>query len=245
MAGSGGAFVTTRWTVVLTAAQSASAGSMEAFGQLYRDYWPALYAYVRRRGYPPTEAEDITQDFFIALLEKDRLRNVKREGGRFRAFLLAALRNHLANVWDRAQTVRRGGGVRPLALDEASAEAQYQLAGEGLPPESLFDRQWALSLIEIARRGLEAELTSAGKGDFYRLAAPLVWDDPSARGYGELAAECGLSEGALRVAVHRLRHRFGERLRAEVARTVEDPAEVPTELRHLIAVAGHPETPAR
>jgi RNA polymerase sigma-70 factor (ECF subfamily) len=238
------AFRTTRWTTVLVAAQPRSLEGNDAFARLYVDYWPPLYAYVRQRGCSPAEAEDLTQDFFVALLEKERLSRLKREGGRFRSFLLTALKNHLANEWDRTRAARRGGGIRPLSLDEAEAEAAYQLVSDSLPPERLFERQWALTVIALARQDLEAEQNSARKGDFYRLIGPQLWGDPSARPYAEVAEAAGMSVGALKVAVHRLRHRFGELLREQVARTVDDPSEVQAELRHLIAMAGQdPECP--
>lgn len=232
-------FVATRWTVVLEAAEANPAGASEAFGTLYRDYWPPLYAYVRRRGHDPSAAEDITQDFFVALLAKQRLTGLTREGGRFRSFLLTALKHHLANHRDHACAAKRGHGATPLSLDELAAESAYQsVAPDTLPPEQLFERQWALTLLQLARNRLESELAASGKGDLVRTLGPLLLGGSPAGTYAELAGRAGLSEGALKVTIHRLRKRFGELLRQEIARTVASPAEVPAELRHLIEVVG-------
>lgn len=232
-------FVSTRWTVVLTAAEANPADASDAFGKLYRDYWPPLYAYVRRCGHEPSAAEDITQDFFVALLEKQRLTGLKREGGRFRSFLLTALKNHLANDWDRVHAAKRGNGVALLSLDEVTAESTYQtLAQETVPPEQLFDRQWALNLLQLARTGLESELATSGKGDLVRVLGPFLLGGSPVGTYSDLGAQVGLSEGALKVTTHRLRKRFGELLRQEIARTVDDPSEVSAELRHLMTVVG-------
>jgi len=232
-------FATTRWTVVLTAAAPDAPDACEAFGRLYRDYWPALYGYVRRRGYEPAVAEDITQDFFTHLLEKQRLNGLTREGGRFRSFLMAALKNHLANEWDRSRAAKRGGGLAPLPLDNLAAESAFQQTNANLaPPEQLFDRQWALTVLELARRRLETELAESGKAAWLQTlgAALLGGVDDCAR--AEQAAQLGMSEGAFKVAIHRLRKRFGELLRQEIARTVDDPAEAVAELRYLIEMVG-------
>lgn len=238
-AGSATPFVSTRWTVVLAAAEPDSTDAREAFGSLYRDYWPPLYAYVRRRGHEPAAAEDITQDFFVALLEKQRLNGLTREGGKFRSFLLTALKNHLANEWDRSRAARRGGGVATLSLDDASAETTYQLAAaEASPPEQLFERQWALNVLKLVRQRLETEMTLAGKGELVQALGPYLLGGSADGTYLKLADKLRLSEGALKVTVHRLRKRYGELLRQEIARTVDDPAEVPAELRYLIEVVG-------
>jgi DNA-directed RNA polymerase specialized sigma24 family protein len=238
-AASASPFVSTRWTVVLTAAEPESPAAREAFGNLYRDYWSPLYAFVRRRGHEPPAAEDITQDFFAALLEKQRLNGLTREGGKFRSFLLTALKHHLANEWDRSRAARRGGGVSPLSLDESAAESAYQtVAALTAEPDELFDRQWALSVLALTRQRLEAELAQAGKGALASTLGPGLLGGASTGAYPELAERLGLTEAALKVTIHRLRKRFGELLRQEIARTVDDPAEVPAELRHLITVVG-------
>ena len=233
------AFTTTRWTQLMEAVRPDSADGQEAFAQLYVDYWPPLYSYVRKRGFAPTDAEDITQDFFVALLAKQRLAGLTRDGGRFRSFLLAALKNHLANAWNHAHTARRGGGQAALPLDLAEAESGYA-AGFATEPdaERVFARQWAQTLVERVRRRLETESATTGKGKLFAALRGQLQGDGGGRPYAELAPELGLSEGALKVAAHRLRHRFGELLREEVTRTVADPTEVQQELRELIVLLG-------
>lgn len=232
-------FTTTCWTQLLEVVRPDSMGGQEAFAQLYVDYWRPLYSYVRKRGLTPTDAEDVTQDFFVALLAKRRLSGLTRDGGRFRSFLLTALNNHLANAWDRAHTARRGSGQAALPLDLAEAESGYA-AGFATEPdaERVFARQWAQTLVERVRCQLEAECAATGKSALFAALRGQIQGDGGGRPYAELAPELGLSEGALKVAAHRLRHRFGELLRAEVTRTVSDPAEVQQELRELIVLLG-------
>jgi RNA polymerase sigma-70 factor (ECF subfamily) len=232
-------FAATRWTVVLTAAAPDAPDAGEAFGRLYRDYWPALYGYVRRRGHEPAAAEDITQDFFAHLLEKQRLNGLTREGGRFRSFLLTALKHHLANEWDRSRAGKRGGGLAPLSLDDVAAESAFQqTTADPAPAEQAFDRQWALTVLDLARRQLEKELAESGKADWLHvLGSSLLGGGGDSPRAGQ-AAQLGMSEGALKVAIHRLRKRFGELLRQEIARTVDDPIEAAAELRYLIEVVG-------
>jgi RNA polymerase sigma factor (sigma-70 family) len=222
--------------VVLEAARPEAPGSVDAFAQLYRDYWYPLYAYVRRRGRARHEAEDLTQGFFVALLERGRLRSLDQAGGRFRSFLLKALQNYLANEWDWASARKRGGANRPIALEEVDAESRF-LADESVTlPEAAFERNWAFAVIEHAMQRLEQELCAAGKQRLLGALKPHLQGDRNGRPYAEIGRELGLSEGAVKVAAHRLRHRYGELLRAEIARTVGDDADVAEELRHLIHV---------
>jgi RNA polymerase sigma-70 factor (ECF subfamily) len=209
---------------------------VEAFAQLYRDYWYPLYAYVRRRGRSPHEAEDLTQDFFVSLIERQRLTGLEREGGRFRSFLLKTLQNFLANEWDRATAQKRGGGQSIVPLDEVDAESRLLANSATEAPEATFDRHWAFAVIEHAMQHLEAELRSAGKESILQSLRLHLQGDRGGRPYAEIAAEWGLSESAVKTTVHRLRRRFGELLRAELARTVGNDAEVEKELRHLIEV---------
>jgi len=230
------AFVTTKWTVIMEAASSEAPGSKAAFARLYQDYWNPLYCYVRRRGYSPAEAEDLTQDFFIALLEKQRLSGLAREGGRFRAFLLTGLKNHLANHWDRARAAKRGGGFSPLSLDETGAEKRFQGLASASDPDLAFEREWAFAVLEVALHHLEDEMSTAGKGGFFQCVRSHLQGDRNGRPYAEIAAELGMSEGALKVAVHRLRRRYGELLRTEIARTILNEAEVAEELGCLLKI---------
>ena len=229
-------FTTTHWSVVLEAARPESAGSVEAFARLYRDYWYPLYAYIRRRGRSPHEAEDLTQGFFVTLLERERLRGLERGGGRFRSFLLKALQNFLANEWDRACARKRGGGCPVVPLDDVDAESRFLADPATVAPEASFDRDWAFAVLDPVMQNLEAELRAAGKQRLLHQLRPHLQGDRNGRPYAEIAADLGMSEGAVKVTVHRLRQRYGELLRAELARTVGNDAEIADELHHLIKI---------
>jgi RNA polymerase sigma factor (sigma-70 family) len=231
-------FVTTHWSVVLAAADRYAPDSQEALSQLYSDYFYPLYAFIRRRGNGPPEAEDLVQEFFARLLEKGYLANLKREGGRFRSFLLTALKHFLANQWEQARTQKRGGGQRLFALDELDAEGRYQLEPvEHATPESLYERRWAFEVLDHVRERLRLDYTASNKSDLFQQLEGFVSGDRPAAGYAEIAASQRISEGAVKVAVHRLRQRYGELLREEIARTVSAPEEVEQEIRYLITVA--------
>jgi RNA polymerase sigma factor (sigma-70 family) len=226
-------FRTTHWSVILEAAQPESSAGVEAFARLYHDYWYPLYAYVRRRGHGPHEAEDLTQGFFVTLLTQERLRGIERGGGRFRSFLLKSLQNFLANEWDRSTAMKRGGGLPVLPLHELDPESRFLTDVSTATPENGFDRDWALAVLHRAMDLLEQELRASGKERLLSTLRPQLQGDRGGRPYAEIGMELGLSEGAVKVAVHRLRQRYGELLRAEVARTVGDEAEIADELRHL------------
>jgi RNA polymerase sigma factor (sigma-70 family) len=230
------AFTTTHWTVVLEAAQPESPGGVEAFARLYQDYWYPLYAYVRQRGRSPHEAEDLTQDFFVSLIERQRLAGLEREGGRFRSFLLRSLQNFLANEWDRSTAKKRGGGQAIVPLDDVDVESRFLADSRTEAPEAAFDRNWAFAVIEHAMQHLETELRSAGKESVFQELRLHLQGDCGGRPYAEIAVDWEVSESAVKVTVHRLRRRFGELLRAEVARTVDQDADVQSEFRHLIQV---------
>lgn len=231
-------FQTTHWTVVLQAARPGTARTQDAFARIYLDYWYPLYAYVRRRGYLPPDAEDITQDFFLHLLEKNALERLERAGGRFRSFLLRSLDNFLANEWDRRRTQKRGAGQKLLPLDIADGEAKYaQAPTDADTPETLFEKQWVLTLLVNVLNDLEAECDAAGKGKLFADLRQHLQGDRQGLPFAEVAARQGMTEGAIKVAAHRLRQRYGEMLRAEIARTVGSPGEVDEELRHLLAVS--------
>lgn len=232
-----GAFQTTHWTVVLAAAAPDTGLDGAAFAELYLAYWPPLYAYARRRGFSPAEAEDIIQDFFARLVSKESLSGLQRDGGRFRSFLLRALDNFLANEWDRAQAQKRGGGRRPLSLDVEEGEARFALeAADAETPESLFEKRWAFTLLEHVTDQLRDEYAGAGRRELFDHLRVHLQGDRTGPPYATIAARCGISEGAVKVAVHRMRHRYGELLRETIARTVSSPAEVDEELRYLISV---------
>jgi RNA polymerase sigma factor (sigma-70 family) len=232
-------FVTTHWSVVLAARDKSSPNSAAALEALCRAYWYPLYAFVRRQGRQPSDAEDLTQEFFARLLAKDYLAAAAPEKGRFRTFLRVALKRFLANEWDRARRLKRGGGHTPLSLDMRVAEDRYRAErGDGLPPDRLYERRWAMTLLERALGRLRAEYATAGKtAEFERLKGVLM-ADRGAIDYGELAAKLQVSEGAARVWVHRLRKRFRELFRETVADTVSGPGEVESELRYLVGILG-------
>jgi RNA polymerase sigma factor (sigma-70 family) len=227
-------FPTTLWTVVLHAGQTDSAQAQEALAKLCQAYWYPLYSFVRCRGYSPHDAEDSTQAFLAQLLEKRGLGRIDPEQGRFRTFLLASLKNFLANDWDRAQALKRGGGQTILSLDQHRAESRYQLEpSHDLTPDRHFERQWAITLLDKVLDALRDEYHAQGNGDlFEELKAVLIGQSGA---YAEMAARLRRSEGAIKVAVHRLRHRYRELMRAQIAETVGD-GDVEDELRHLLAV---------
>ena len=228
-------FTATRWSVVLAAAGEADS----ALAVLCRAYWFPLYAFVRRQGVSPPDAEDLTQGFFTHLLGKGALASVDRGKGRFRTFLLASLKHYLADQRDRAAAQKRGGGKSPISLDACSAEERYAVEPRHeLSPDRLFDRRWALAVIEQALERLRHEYAVGGKETLFSELKPLLTAPGEARPYAEIGATLGMNEGAVKVAVHRLRQRYGAALRAEIAETVESPSEVDAELRYLLEALG-------
>jgi RNA polymerase sigma-70 factor (ECF subfamily) len=228
-------FETTNWSLILLAVGGQDEAARDALARLCETYWPPVYAFVRRRGLQPADAEDRTQAYFARFFEKDYLRDFRPEVGRFRSFLLASVSHFLANEWDRERALKRGGGAVQISLDAASAEERLRLEPvDRLTPEAIFERQWAVALIARCLERLREEQTaSGGRARFERLKAFLGGDGAPAD-YAALGRELGLSESTLRVAVHRLRRRFAAVLREEVARTVASPAEVDAEIRWLL-----------
>ena len=230
-------FVTTHWSVVLSARKQDSPQSLAALETLCRTYWYPLYAYVRRQGHGPHDAQDLTQEFFARLLQKDYLKAAAREKGRFRTFLIVALKRFLANEWDRLRAQKRGGGQIHLPLDTELAEERYRIEpAEGATADRVFERRWALTLLERTMTRLRQEFAVSGRaGEFDHLKACLT----AARGdiaYADLATALNMSEATARVAVHRLRKRFREVFREEIAHTVSSPEEVHEEVRYLMGV---------
>jgi RNA polymerase sigma-70 factor (ECF subfamily) len=230
---------TTNWSLVLRAGGDDSATAREALAGLCEAYWYPVYALVRRYGHGATDAEDLTQAYFARFLEKDWVKDVSPEHGRFRAFLLVSVRNFLHNERDRERALKRGGGRRLVELDGVDAEHRYGLEpAETSTPETLFEKAWAESVLGRALERLRAEMGDAQEAErFEQLKGHLTGDEPAAA-YRELAERWGVGEPAVRVAVHRLRKRFGRALRQEIAATVADPAEVGEELRHLLSAVG-------
>jgi RNA polymerase sigma factor (sigma-70 family) len=230
-------FVTTLWTLVLRAQSESDPQADAALARLCSLYWYPLYAYVRRKGHSPHDAEDLTQEFFSRLLAKQYLRSADPGKGRFRYFLLGTLEHFLAKEWNRAHRQKRGGGRTILSLDSESAEARYcQELTDTATPERLFDRRWALTLIERALERLREDYATAQQQEtFARLQGFISGDKPDMP-YTALASHLNTSEGALKVAIHRLRKRYGECLREEVAQTVERPEEIGDEIQYLFRV---------
>ncbi len=229
----GAMFATTRWTVVLNAARSDTPRAQAALADLCQTYWFPLYAYVRRRGHGPHDAEDLTQGFFARFLRLNSLSAVRRENGKFRTFLLAAMKHYLADEWDRASAQKRGIG-QTVPLDAEFAERRYRAeATDPLHPERLFERQWALTLLENVVQRLGREYEAAGQGGLFSELRFAITGDRNAVPYATLAARLGMTGEAVRVAVHRLRQRYRRMLREEVAHTVEDPSETTSELEAL------------
>jgi RNA polymerase sigma-70 factor (ECF subfamily) len=227
-------FATTHWTVVLAAGRQHTSTAARALEELCRTYWYPLYAYVRRHGRSHEEAEDLTQAFFARLLEGNFLESVSSEKGKFRAFLLAAFKHFLANEWDRAHRQKRGGGVPTLSLDWQAADTRYRIEpADTLSPDKIYDRQWALALLERVLNRLGDECRAADQEKLFEQLKPFLMLDKAAAPYSQTAAQLGMTEGALRVAAHRLRHRYRELLRSEIAQTLSDPTQTEGEIRAL------------
>lgn len=230
-------FATTQWSVVVAAGQPGSPDASEALATLCEQYWHPCYAFVRRRGYAADAAFDLTQGFFLRLLEKNDLARVDRERGRFRTWLLAALKHHLANDWHREQAQKRGGGTTRISIDGEEAESQYGRLepSHDLTPERIFERRWALALLQRAVDMLRDEYTRLGKAAlFERLSGSLTGDKVEST-YQAIAADLGMSESNVKVTVHRLRNRYRALIQEEIAHTVEREDEVDDELRYLLA----------
>jgi RNA polymerase sigma factor (sigma-70 family) len=227
-------FCTTLWTTVLTARSTDKDAAGQALERLCQIYWRPVHAFIRRGGARPHDAEDLTQEFFATLLQKDILKRVEREKGKFRTFLLAALTNFLHNDWDKQRRLKRGGNYQIISL--ADAEAGYsERPSDDLTPERLFDRRWAFDLIEHVRRRLLEEYAEAGKPGVFQKLEPHLTQELTAQTRCQLAAVLNMNEGTVKIALHRLRRRFGEALRGEIAQTVATREEIDQEIRHLFA----------
>ena len=231
-----GQFTTTHWSVVLAAGTGRAPGAQDALERLCRAYWYPLYAFVRRLGHPHANAQDLTQGFFAYLLERDLVARADRRAGRFRSFLLGSLKHFLAHEHERATALKRGGGQPVISLDQFDPEERYALEPpDAATPETIFDQRWALQQIQNALSRLRAEYASAGRGPLFDLLKDYVWGDKNALGLAEIAGRLDLTEEAVKKSVQRLRQRFRDSLRAEVAQTVATPDQIDEELRHLRA----------
>lgn len=237
IAGRAAVFATTHWSVVLDAGQDDSPQAAGALEWLCRTYWYPLYAYVRRQGHNPVDAQDLVQEFFARFLERNYLRLADRNRGRFRTFLLTSLKHFLINEWSKANCEKRGGRQSLLSWDKELAESRF--AAEPAieqAPDALYDRRWAATLMERSLAALRKEFEQSGKQDLFDRLKVFVWGEKNSISYAAMAEELGMTEGAVKVAVHRLRQRYGDLLRTEVGRTVATPAEIDEELRYLISV---------
>jgi RNA polymerase sigma factor (sigma-70 family) len=232
-------FSTTQWNVVLTARDCAASSARQALETLCQAYWYPLYSYVRRQGHSPEDAEDITQGFFAQLLSHDFLRHVAPEKGRFRSFLLTCLKRHLADHWRKDHARKRGPEHCVVSLDDADAEGRYRLEPtEPADPEKLYERRWALTLLDRVLDRLEAEFAAAGKPELFGELQPFLLGEKGGRTYAEIAVAHGTSESAIKMTVLRMRERFRLLFREEIAHTVAAPEEVDEEIRHLLTVFG-------
>jgi len=233
-------FPPTSWSLVLAAGRRTNPNSQEAMAALCGIYWYPLYAYLRRTGHSVDDAEDLTQGFFTRLLEKNYLGDVRRERGRFRSFLLAALKHFIANELDKVRAEKRGGGCFLLPLDFGSAESRYSLEpAHELTPEKIFEKQWAVMLLGRVLTRLSQEFGSANKSSQFNLLKIFLTGEKVPGLYSQTAVKLAMTEGALKVAVHRLRRRYRELLRDEIGLTVEHPNEIDEEIRHLLEAIGY------
>jgi RNA polymerase sigma-70 factor (ECF subfamily) len=229
-----GQFPTTKWSQVVAAGNRAAPDGRAALAQLCAIYWYPLYAFIRRRGYNPEQAEDLVQGFFVTLLEKDGLAALDRDRGRFRSFLMATCIHYLANVRDHERALKRGRGRVVIPFDSLRAEGRYRLEpAHELTAERLFERRWATTLLNLVLNRLAAEMSRAGKSRLFEALKPTLLDKTEKVPYASIAAALGCSETAARVAAHRLRTRYRDLLREEVARTLDDSTSIEDEIRDL------------
>jgi len=230
-------FTTTHWSVVLAAGQTNTPHAAAALAELCRTYWYPLYAFVRRKGNSPHDAQDLTQAFFARLLEKNYIAQADRERGRFRTYLLAALTHFLADEWDKARRLKRGGGREIISFDAASAEERYRLEPvDQLDAARLYERRWVTTLFDKVLARLEEEFRDSDKGELFDGLKSSLLAEESGSSYAQLGARLGLKEDAVKQAVHRMRRRYRELFREEIAQTVAGPGEVEDELMHLFTV---------
>jgi len=230
-------FATTHWTVIRSAGENNSAQAVEALEKVCRTYWPPVQSFVRRQGYNEQDAQDLAQSFFAKLLEKNFWRRADPKKGRFRSFLLTALRQYLADDRDRARTAKRGGGVPTISLDEQSSDGKpIELLEANVPNDQHFDREWAMAVLEQARSKLRQECVDSGKSAFFERVDLLGLNHQKSMTYGELAPQLGMSISALKSAVSRLRERYAELVREEIAQTVSSPEELDNEISYLLSI---------
>jgi RNA polymerase sigma-70 factor (ECF subfamily) len=234
---SGQWFATTHWSVVVLAGQQQSAGSADALELLCRRYWPPVYAFVRRRGHGLADAQDLTQEFFARLLGRNFVQTADASKGKFRTFLLTAVNRFLINDRERAQAQKRGGCHAHFSLDDVRAEDGFRVEpADDATPETIYERRWAETVLEAVLTRLRQEYENAGEHERFEILKPFLTHEKQPKAGAQLAAQLGISESSAYSAVHRLRKRYGELLREEIAQTVTRPEEIEEELRYLVQV---------
>jgi len=229
-------FKTTHWSSVLHAADSNDPTAEASLSRLCQTYWYPLYYYIRRLGHSPEDAQDLTQGFLARLVHKDYLKGVKQEKAKFRSFLLVALKGFLANEWDRAHRLKRGGGQELVSFDAQNTENRFLVEPvEEMSPEKAFERRWALALLSQVLSRLETEFCASNKAPLFQELKGFLSGEETGSSYAELGQRFGMSEANVKVTVHRLRRRYRELLREEVTTTVSSPEEINEEIRHLFA----------
>ena len=233
-------FATTRWNVVLAAKDRETSGAQDAFEKLCRTYWPPLYAFICREGYEATEAKDLTQEFFLRLIERDYLQHLRHQRGRFRSFILTFLKHFLQEERGKAKAQKRGGGMTFVSLDNLGDGAYLKEPIDDFSPDQIFDRRWAQTVFQVAVNRLREEYIQSGKGALFDLLKDYQPRAPGAPSCAQIGGLLGMSESAIKSAVQRLRRRHCEILREEIAHTVTRPEEIEEEIRHLRGVLGKP-----
>jgi RNA polymerase sigma-70 factor (ECF subfamily) len=232
-------FATTHWSVIVAAGHRSSPQAREALATLCRTYWYPLYVFIRRHGFSAEESQDLTQEFFVRLLDKEFMAAADREKGRFRSFLLAACKHFLSNERDRSRAKKRGGGRKLISIDAALAEERYRLEpADDLTPEKLFERRWVLTLLDQVLALLKVESIRDGKTQMFEHLKVFLTGDKSQNSYRQVAQALGMTEGAVKVAAHRLRKRYRELLQEEIAKTMNGADSIEDEVRELFAALG-------
>ena len=230
------AFVTTHWSVVLTAGHSDTTRAREALGRLCQTYWYPLYAYVRGRGHSSHDAQDLTQEFFAQFLERQAVAAANPERGRFRSFILTAMNHFLISEWTKARAQKRGGGQQVISMDLEAAEERLHLEpADQATPDKIFEKQWALTLLNEVLNRLEEEYRREGKDKLFAALKETLMGTRESQPYEELAATLGMNAGAVKVAVHRIRKRYRELIRDEIANTLDPAQDIDQEMRHLFS----------
>jgi RNA polymerase sigma-70 factor (ECF subfamily) len=239
----GDQFATTHWSMVVSAGGPRSSEASRALAVLCENYWFPLYAFVRRAGYSAEDAQDLTQEFFVRLLTKNYLATADRQRGRFRSFLLGAMKHFLANQERRQGAQKRGGGQTGISLDFHSGEDRYRQIepADRLTPERLYEKRWAMTLLDLVLSRLRDEFQAAGKSELFDTLKQFLAGGTAKPAYLAVAGQLGMSEGAVKVAVHRLRRRYRKLLEEEIARTIAGPESLEDELRELLAALGSDE----